>query len=98
MQRDLVSMLQVERATLSGIVATLVSKGLINQTPDKEDQRQRILRLTTSGKKLWKTLPDPGAIILAAAFGGADKAEMSIALRVLQTATERIHQHISQRK
>jgi DNA-binding MarR family transcriptional regulator len=42
LQRDLVSMLQVGRATLSGIVATLVSKGLINPTPDKEDQRQRI--------------------------------------------------------
>ena len=31
MQRDLGHMLQIERATLSGIVATLVRKGLIDQ-------------------------------------------------------------------
>jgi DNA-binding MarR family transcriptional regulator len=34
MQRDLVRLLQIERATLSGIVATLVRKGLIEQMPD----------------------------------------------------------------
>ncbi|HVA06817.1 MAG TPA: MarR family transcriptional regulator [Acidimicrobiales bacterium] len=44
MQRDLGRMLQIERATLSGIVSTLVRKGLVEQTPDPADQRQRMLR------------------------------------------------------
>src|SRR6202789_77878 len=48
MQRDLVRMLQIERATLSGIVTTLVRKGLVDQAPDSEDQRQRMLRLPLS--------------------------------------------------
>ena len=52
MQRDLVRMLRIERATLSGIVTTLVRKGLVDQTPDTEDQRQRILRITRSGTNL----------------------------------------------
>jgi MarR family len=43
-QRDLVRMLQIERATLSVIVTTLVRKGLVDQMPDAEDQRQRVLR------------------------------------------------------
>jgi DNA-binding MarR family transcriptional regulator len=38
-----------ERATLSGIVATLVRKGLIDQTAGSEDQRQRVLRLSHAG-------------------------------------------------
>jgi DNA-binding MarR family transcriptional regulator len=95
MQRDLVRMLQIERATLSGIVATLVRKGLVDQTPDSEDQRQRMLRITRSGKKLWKELPDPISLILTVAFDGADPAELAIARRVLQTATQRLNKHIS---
>jgi len=95
MQRDLVRMLQIERATLSGIVATLLRKGLVDQTPDSEDQRQRMLRITRSGTKLWKELPDPIDLILAVAFDGADPAELAIARRVLQAATQRLNQHLS---
>jgi DNA-binding MarR family transcriptional regulator len=95
MQRDLVRMLQIERATLSGIVATLVRKGLVDQTPDTDDQRQRMLRITRSGTKLWKELPDPIELIVAVAFDGADPAELAIARRVLQAATQRLKEHIS---
>jgi DNA-binding MarR family transcriptional regulator len=45
---DLVRMLQIERA-LSGVVAILVRMGLVDQTPDSVDQRQRMLRITRSG-------------------------------------------------
>ena len=95
MQRDLVRMLQIERATLSGIVTTLVRKGLVDQTPDSEDQRQRMLRITRLGTKLWRELPDPIELITAVAFDGADPAELAIARRVLQTATQRLNQHIA---
>ena len=86
-------MLQIERATLSGIVTTLVRKGLVDQTPDSEDQRQRMLSITRSGTKLWKELPDPIDLILTVAFDGADPAELAIARRVLQTATQRLNEH-----
>jgi DNA-binding MarR family transcriptional regulator len=94
MQRDLVLTLQIERATLSGVVTTLVRKGLVDQTPDTEDQRQRMLRMTRAGTKLWKELPDPIDLILTVAFGDADPAELAIARRVLQTATQRLNEHI----
>ena len=97
-QRDLVRMLQIERATLSGIVATLVRKGLIEQLADAADQRQRVLRITASGRRLWKELPDPVALILSTAFDGVGQADLAIARKVLQAATERLNQHISGRK
>jgi DNA-binding MarR family transcriptional regulator len=96
MQRDLVLMLQIERATLSGVVTTLVRKGLIDQKPDTDDQRQRMLRMTRAGAKLWKELPDPIDLIRAVAFGDADPAELAIARRVLQTATQQLTEHISE--
>jgi DNA-binding MarR family transcriptional regulator len=59
MQRDLGHVLQIERATLSGIVATLVRKGLVDQVPGSADQRQRMLRITDTGTSLWKNCPIP---------------------------------------
>jgi DNA-binding MarR family transcriptional regulator len=96
MQRDLGRMLQIERATLSGIVTTLVRKGLIDQVAGSEDQRQRVLRLTDAGRKLWEELPDPLAHIRTIAFEGSDAAELATAVRVLQAATQRLNDHVSE--
>ena len=92
-QRDLGQMLKLERATLSGIVATLVRKGLVEQIPDATDQRQRVLHITAAGTQLWEEIPDPIAQTSAVAFDGADSEELAVALRVLQTATQRLHDH-----
>jgi DNA-binding MarR family transcriptional regulator len=97
LQRDLGKLLQIEKPTLSGLVATLVRKGLIEQVPDTNDQRQRLLRLTALGKKLWKALPDPATLILSIAFDGFGESELETARRVLQGATERLNQHVLER-
>lgn len=68
MQRDLSQLLRIERATLSGVVATLVRKGLVTQVPDAVDQRQRILSITAAGRKLWDDLPDPIALAQTVSF------------------------------
>ncbi len=89
MQRDLLRMLQIERATLSVVVGTLARKGLIEQVPDRTDQRQKLLRMTPAGTKLWDELPDL-ALIHKVAFDGIDPADIAVAVRVLRTATERL--------
>lgn len=94
MQRDLGRMLQIERATLSGIVSTLVRKGLVEQTPDPADQRQRMLRITPSGLKLWDELPDL-ALIEAVAFDDVDASELATVVKVLRAATQRLNNHLS---
>jgi DNA-binding MarR family transcriptional regulator len=89
MQRDLLRLLQIERATLSVVVTSLVRKGLIEQVADHTDQRQKRLRLTDAGITLWNELPDL-SFIHTAAFEGIDDAELAIAVKVLRTATERL--------
>ncbi|WP_244445827.1 MarR family transcriptional regulator [Devosia sp. LC5] len=88
-QRDLGRALELERATLSGIIATLVRKGLLQQTSDGEDQRQRLLTLTSSGKDLWRELPDL-SFIHQAAFDGIAETDLATTIRVLRLATERL--------
>lgn len=90
MQRDLVRMLDIERATLSGVVTTLVRKGLVCQVADDLDQRQRLLQLTASGQTLWDELPDL-SFIHKVAFDGIDDDAVATTIKVLQTATERLN-------
>jgi DNA-binding MarR family transcriptional regulator len=95
MQRDLARALHIERATLSGIVATLVRKGLIDQMPG-EDQRQRVLKITDAGRRVWAELPDLLTVIRDVAFDGADPEELAVAFRVLQSATQRLNDHMAE--
>ena len=89
MQRELVRLLQIERATLSVIVGALVRKGVVEQVTDDEDQRRKLLRLTPAGTELWHQLPDLTAIN-ETAFAGISDADKEIAVRVLRLATERL--------
>lgn len=95
LQRDLGQLLRIERATLSGVVATLVRKGLVTQTPDAVDQRQRLLSITEAGRNLWTGLPDPVALALAVSFDGADEADLAVTRRVLQDAVQRLEDHLA---
>lgn len=88
-QRDLGRALELERATLSGIIATLVRKGLVQQSSEEEDQRQRLLTLTSSGEALWCELPDL-SFIHQAAFDGIAETDLATTIRVLRLATERL--------
>jgi DNA-binding MarR family transcriptional regulator len=89
-QRDLTLMLEVERATLSAVIGALVRKGLIEQTSDPDDQRQKVLQMTTVGESLWATLPDPIELITNVAFDGVDDEEIATTKRVLREATQRL--------
>jgi len=95
LQRDLGKLLRIERATLSGVVATLVRKGLVTQTPDVLDQRQRLLSITEAGRNLWTGLPDPVALALAVSFDGADEADLAVTRRVLQDAVQKLEDHLA---
>jgi len=92
-QRDLTRTLEVERATLSAVIAALLRKELIEQTPDPQDQRQKVLHLTTPGADLFALVPDPIALITAVAFQGVDDADVATTQRVLRDATHKLINH-----
>lgn len=91
MQRDLVESLQIERSTVSIIVANLVRKGLVEQRSDAIDQRQKMLHLTAAGTTLWNKLPDL-TFIRDIAFNGFSNIDIETTVRVLKAATERLQQ------
>jgi DNA-binding MarR family transcriptional regulator len=92
-QRDLGRALHVERASLSGIIATLIRKGLVEQTASTTDQRQRLVTLTSAGRSMWNSLPDPFAQVRAVALEGIEPDEIATAVRVLEQATRHVDGH-----
>lgn len=94
-QRDFLSLLQVEKPTLSEVVGALVRKGFIEQTPAADDQRQRLLAITPAGLTLWRGLPDPIDLILKTSFDGVEESELATVARVLQAATGRLTNHLT---
>jgi DNA-binding MarR family transcriptional regulator len=89
-QGDIARALEVERATLSGVVSALVRKGLIEQHADAADHRRRMIDLTDAGRALWAELPDPVGDTLAVAFAGEDPDELATVVRVLSRAAKRL--------
>ena len=92
MQRELVRLIQIDRATMSVVIGALVKKGLVEQLRDRVDLRQKRVQITPSGNALWERLPDLG-FINEIAFGGIDNTDLETALRVIQLATERLENH-----
>ncbi len=90
-QRELLALLQVEKATLSGVVSALVRKALVEQTTDPVDQRQKLLSMTPAGRALWQALPNPIDLILKTAFAGIPEDDLATVVRVLSTGTERLN-------
>lgn len=90
-QRDLLTHLQIEKPTLSGVISALVRKGLVVQLTDPQDLRQKLLSITPAGRALWKKLPDPIGLILKTAFKGVPESDLAIVVRVLSTGTERLN-------
>jgi DNA-binding MarR family transcriptional regulator len=97
-QRDLLAMLDMEKPALSEVVRALVRKGLIVQTPDVTDQRQRMLKITPAGMRLWRKMPDPIDLILKTSFDGMDADQLAIVVQVLQTATQRLHDYLEEKR
>ncbi|MGC8485985.1 MAG: MarR family winged helix-turn-helix transcriptional regulator [Candidatus Baltobacteraceae bacterium] len=90
-QRELLTLLQIEKATLSGVVSTLVRKRFVKQTTDPADQRHKMLSITPAGRALWAKLPDPIDLILRTAFEGVSEDDLATVTRVLSIGTDRLN-------
>jgi DNA-binding MarR family transcriptional regulator len=50
--RRLAEIIALDRSTLGGTVARLAERGLLEQAPNPKDRRQKLLRVTTAGRRL----------------------------------------------
>ncbi|HEY4160646.1 MAG TPA: MarR family transcriptional regulator [Candidatus Saccharimonadales bacterium] len=60
---ELAASMQIEQATLSGLIDTLETKGLVERTENIEDKRRKDVQLTAAGRKLLAAIPPPGPVM-----------------------------------
>lgn len=95
-QRDLLRKLNIEKPTLSGVIAALVRKGFVEQATDPEDRRQKLLTMTPAGSELWNQLPSLIDLLRTTAFDGVSDDDLETVVRVLSTATKRLQDYLSE--
>jgi DNA-binding MarR family transcriptional regulator len=83
-QRDLQQALQVEPATLTGIVDVLVAKGWLERSESAEDKRCRVLSLSPEGSALLATVPNPYEIVETRMLAGVSEDERATIGTVLE--------------
>jgi DNA-binding MarR family transcriptional regulator len=83
-QKDLQHAMQVESATLTGIVDVLAAKGWLERLESPDDKRCRVLRLTAEGVELMARIPDPYEIVEMRLLGDVPGPDREQAQRVLE--------------
>jgi DNA-binding MarR family transcriptional regulator len=65
---DLLGILRITKQSLARVLAALVARGYVTQTPGRADRRQRLLALTAEGEALERRLFERQRERIAAAF------------------------------
>lgn len=89
-QRELQSILDVESATLTPLVAALVKKGWLVQQPSPTDRRTKMLKSTEAGARHFRAVPNPILRGRRKALAGIDAAEIERARSVLERAVRNL--------
>ena len=91
-QRELQTALQVESATLTAAIDTLVRKGWVERRQSKTDRRVNELCFTSAGKELWSKLPDPIVAVRAQMLQGIDTMDVEITKKIIDQAIKNLEQ------
>jgi DNA-binding MarR family transcriptional regulator len=78
----------VSRPTISALVSSLVQKGLVSQTEDPGDRRQKALRATPLGLEVLDRIQEPRHRANQELLAGFDPPEIEQVLRVLRSCLD----------
>jgi len=81
----------MDKVKVSRAAATLVARGILRQSPDPNDGRGRLLRLTRKGATLYSNLSPMAGEIEATLAGGVTKTEWGVLHKVLGKLTDHGH-------
>ena len=87
-QKELQAAMQVESATLTGMVDSLVRNGWVERKQSAGDRRVKELHFTPAGRELWENLPDPILAVRTQMLKGISAEDEKVARRILEKAIQ----------
>ena len=82
--KEIVKALEVTRATVSGLMASLERDGLVRSTVDHDDRRNLIATLTSRGRAIFEKAIDTNVASLRAAYATLSADEQATLMSLLQ--------------
>jgi len=95
---ELLSRLQIEPATLSGLIDTLEAKELVVRVEHARDKRRKDIRLTAAGRKLLDTIPPPGPVMERVLRQEVDPGDVHILKAVGQQMIRSLEQELQKQE
>ena len=89
-QKELQTLMRVESATLTDLVAALVAKGWLERLGNPQDKRGKVLRFTPDGEKRWRTIPDPIDFVEARMLEGLGPKDRALLERSVEKMIENL--------
>lgn len=83
-QKELVKHMQVEPATLTGIIDGLVKKGILKRKENKVDKRSNVIVLTAKGERLQNRIPSLAEILETRMFHSVNISEITITIKTIE--------------
>jgi MarR family transcriptional regulator, lower aerobic nicotinate degradation pathway regulator len=83
-QNQLGRLTAMDPATIQGVVQRLAARGLLDRTPDQDDRRLMLLRLTAKGRAVVQTAIARGIAITEATLTPLSDAERPVFLSLLR--------------
>lgn len=91
-QKDLENILNLRRATVSGVLQTMEKNGLIERTTSNDDSRTKKIILNSSAKEMFLKGEEHIKMIEEKSLKGISKEELSIFLSVLDKMRNNINE------
>ena len=91
-QKSLAETLCKDKTTVTRLIKSVETLNLVKRVTNKKDERQKLVYLTNSGKKIMKELTSLAQKVLVKVQKGIDPADIAICKDVLR----RVHKTISQ--
>lgn len=82
----------LDKATVSELVDSLVKRNLVEKRRSEEDKRTCVLQLTAEGQELWKPMQDILKNLEVCAWKGIDEMDQQIFLEVLQKISDNMRE------
>jgi MarR family transcriptional regulator for hemolysin len=83
-QRELAARMEVEGATIVGIIDSMERKGWIARCPDPADRRKNVIRPTPQVEPVWTQMLDIIQRVRRRAFAGMSEDELNTLRRLLR--------------
>lgn len=94
---ELAERMTVEPATLSGIVDTLQTKGLVERVEHSDDKRRKNILLTDAGRELLLQIPPPGPEVEAVLFENISPSDVEAFKKLGYTMIDNLEKEQTQR-